>query len=38
MHRAWSITCGDFRVPEMHSTGQFLAHAVQPMHFSALIS
>ena len=32
------MTCGSRRVPVMHSTGQFLAKAVQPMHFALLIS
>ena len=35
--RSWSMTWAFFRVPEMHSTGQFREHTVQPMQLSGLI-
>jgi hypothetical protein len=38
MQRSWSMVCTFFADPEMHETGQALAQAMHPTHFSALIS
>ena len=38
MHLSWSIKCGSFRLPLMHSAGQFRPQSVQPTHFSSSIS
>ena len=38
MQRNWSIKCASLRTPEIHVTGQFRAHTVQPTHLSGLIS
>lgn len=38
MHFSWLMTCGFLTTPVMAAVGQTRAQAVQPTHFSAMIS